>query len=141
MAAQLAGLGSSAIEPTMPASVGCDFLAVAAKLHAAPATMVGLGAIREPEHAGVVFAALDQREIRCRQQIRSSFRQRRENRFGGVLSPDSFDLRRARFVPNKPEMTLGAGKKPIEERRISAPSSLSYFYKGANIFTQRSSAT
>ena len=46
----------------MAASRGCDLLAVAANFHAAPATAVGLGAVVEPQHAGVVFAALHQLE-------------------------------------------------------------------------------
>jgi len=51
----------------VPASVGCDLLAVATDFHAAPAAMMGFGLVGEPEHAGVVIAALHQREVCCRQ--------------------------------------------------------------------------
>lgn len=122
----------------MAASVGCDLLAVAADFHAAPAAVVGFGAISEPEHARAVFAALHKLKIGCREKVSSSLSQRRKNRRGRIRSPDFFDLQRARPVPNKAELARRSGQETVEDGRISALSGLAFLYERANIFAQGS---
>jgi hypothetical protein len=127
----LAGLGTGASAEA--ASVGRDLLAVSADSHAAPTAMVRFGVVGKPEHARVAFTVLHQLKVGGREQIGSSLRHGRENRLGGIFSPDLFDLQRASPVPHKPGMTLRAGKKFVEDRGISALSCLSFLDKRANI--------
>jgi hypothetical protein len=95
-------------------SVGRDLVAVPAKLHATPTPMMRFGAIREPEYAGLVLAPFHQTKVGRRKQISSGFRHGPEKRLGGILSSNSFNLQRARLIPNQPGMTLSAREKSVK---------------------------
>src|SRR5277367_3458431 len=71
-----------------------------------------------------------------RQQFSGSFRHGPKYCLSGISFADFFDLKRARLVPNKSAVTLGASKKSVEHGRISTLSSLSFLYKRTNILTQ-----
>jgi hypothetical protein len=94
-------------------SVGRDLVAVSTKQHAAPTSMMRFGVVREPEHARLVLAPFHQTKVgRCK-QISGSFSDGSKNGLDGIVSSDFFDLRRARLVPNKSGMALGARQKSI----------------------------
>jgi len=97
--------------------------------------MVGFRVVGKPEHAGLVLATFHQSKVGRRKQISSGFRHGSQNRLGGCFWCDSFNIQRARLIPNKSAMTLGLRQKSVKDRRISPLSSLSLLNQRANILT------
>jgi hypothetical protein len=105
-------LGSCTIAAS--ASVGCDLLAVAANFHVAPAAMVGFVVVGEPEHAGVICAALHEVEVCCRQHLTA----------GGALSfrPVCVRVRRVGRPRKLRSGRIGNPPQPVHERSARAAS-------------------
>jgi len=101
--------------------VGGNLVPVAAERRTAPTAVMRFGLVREPEHAGLVFAAFHESEVGRRQEVSGSFRHRPQNPRGRVLPADPVDRRRARLVPHEPGMALRLGQKTVEDRRIPSP--------------------
>ena len=81
-------------------SVGCNLMAVSTKKRAAPAAMVGLRLVAEPQHTSLVLAAFHQVKVSRSQQNGCRFRNRRQNSLWGVLLPYSLDGKRVWRFPH-----------------------------------------
>lgn len=91
---------------------------IAAGRHAAPPSMVGAGAIVEPEHALPVFAPPDEVEVACGKEFSRGLCERREYLLRGAALPSAFELQRATFGGENFEMAPALCEEGVQRLQV-----------------------
>lgn len=111
-------------------------MTVAAEGHAAPAAVVGAGAVVEPEDAVLIFAVLDEAEVARGEELGCGFGDGRENLLRSVLLPTALQCEPAVFFRDEFEITAGLGEECVERLGGDAPACLLLFDERADGLAQ-----
>ena len=90
---------------------------------------MGFGAVVEPEHTVLPFAAADQVEVSVRKQLGGQFGQWSEQRLGRGCTVDALDVGRAGRVCVKLQATRAFGEEGVQCGQVEALACFTALYK------------